>query len=603
MSYSSILSEDELLDRQMTAPASFRKEKRAVSSTSKIISTALVMVSIMLLVTLVYNRSGSIVSIISRSQESSILLQTSKDAGTSLVIPATIADVSPTELSEEEVINAEKRIREDLTEEDYEEVKQRSHPTQEIDLLGSQPDTYLCSLDSPSRNEGIICQHQATSFFVQGSPEGNWPRGFSWVLMSNVGDSTSDPLIVHSDSGLFKQGKNLKCDQFVRTLCLQGNYILYASMQDDVVVDPEASLGGKDSLPFVDVCNHAAKITPGQTLKFNVNPDSCSNLRFDKHPNYNGLNLAQHQAVQDARSKNWEQLNADGAAPVELDKATRVKLSDRTLERKKGELKRLEEKISVQKDQISLDSAQTAYDQHKLLRFSADVEAEQQLVELFKKKVEKSKTRIDEDQDKMQKDEMVLDQLKTRKNKVAQSLTNPYDANDNTYGNSGDDSSGDDNSRNDDGRKSRGSDNNSASNVDNASNDDKNASNDPGSKSADGETESGSGKDDHSNASSGDVNDDNNNRDHIMSSNSTDTSSRSDSSSGNSSANSTVAASKCTHTTFTFLCKLEGKAGPSATSTNLRAELPVQGQQQQQPAAKSALSFLGFQVLPDLTHF
>ena len=54
--------------------------------------------------------------------------------------------------------------------------------------------------------------------------------------MSDLAKSGGDTSVAYSQSGLFKQKDGLICDQFVKKLCVLGDYILYAKNSNVFII-------------------------------------------------------------------------------------------------------------------------------------------------------------------------------------------------------------------------------------------------------------------------------------------------------------------------------------------------------------------------------
>ena len=248
--------------------------------------------------------------------------------------------------------------------------------------------------------------------------------------------------MVHSELGDFKQDDDVKCDTYVRKLCLNGEYTLYAH-----------NTGGKGSVDTavasVESCDHTFNVQTGGALHFKANAAAeCLNTQYDPDSGHE-FSLDAHKSFVKARQQKFAQLNAkDGDDEItkegdgdddtvqaeeiktdedaSADEAKPVKYSDSTLQRKEEELQAQDKKISLTKDKIKLDSDRITLDQNQLGRYKQDIKAEEELLSVFRRKGEKQASIIDKDQGTLQKDEQNLQILFYQRGEIQKEIDNPY---------------------------------------------------------------------------------------------------------------------------------------------------------------------------------
>ena len=71
---------------------------------------------------------------------------------------------------------------------------------------------------------------------MKASQDGAWPHGFSWALLSDFSASGGGLSVAHSEKGAFRQNQNLVCDEYVKQMCINGDYILYASSEVNIII-------------------------------------------------------------------------------------------------------------------------------------------------------------------------------------------------------------------------------------------------------------------------------------------------------------------------------------------------------------------------------
>jgi len=255
-------------------------------------------------------------------------------------------------LSKSGLDSAEKQIKGDLTFEDLNSIDLQPQETQLNEVSSDTPEdntppSYLCSLDDPDQDESLNCEHKATSIFMKASQDGVWPHGFSWALLSDFSASDGGLSVSHSEKGAFRQNQNLVCDEYVKKMCINGDYILYASSEDSSL----------DSDLFVDVCEHSYQIKPGQAVKFNVERGVCSSGEIIPDSKFESLSLSllEHVSKFDAEENVNNEIDNQEAVPV--------KLSDREITRKKQQLASLTKKVKLAEDHVNYDSDKIEYDQ------------------------------------------------------------------------------------------------------------------------------------------------------------------------------------------------------------------------------------------------
>jgi len=126
----------------------------------------------------------------------------------------------------------------------------------------------VCSLNASS-SASKYCPRETTAFLVGASPEGRWPRGFSWKLLKDATEETvhRSALYSISEEDAVSSYAGVKCQSFVTNLCLSGKYIVYANSETDSVLHASS----------VSVCN--TEVLAGEALDFDVTGGDCTRHR------------------------------------------------------------------------------------------------------------------------------------------------------------------------------------------------------------------------------------------------------------------------------------------------------------------------------------
>ena len=146
--------------------------------------------------------------------------------------------------------------------------------TAEEDLQVSKP--RICNLKAPGSAgpRAAQCSLDLTRISVSADPNtGRWPRGFSWTLLQDTGDSADlGKSLLATVSGQGQDhsqgsGGERRCETFVTELCLDGNYVLYVNNESS----DSAEVGGQ--VPELRICDKVLKA--GEAFDFTTTDNFC----------------------------------------------------------------------------------------------------------------------------------------------------------------------------------------------------------------------------------------------------------------------------------------------------------------------------------------
>merc|ERR1711968_286019 len=120
----------------------------------------------------------------------------------------------------------------------------------------------------------------------------------TYTLMEHTGQGPNSKRVAHSGMGDFKQDPALKCDTYVRKMCLTGDYTLYSH------AGKHASGSG------VDMCDHSFQVAGGDALKFHANAAAeCTNTELIKESGH-AFSLLDHKAFIRSRNRKYANLQS-----------------------------------------------------------------------------------------------------------------------------------------------------------------------------------------------------------------------------------------------------------------------------------------------------